>query len=208
MQRMRGLPKDSALVGRHADLVLDGRACDIRNLKVDPHGLFNVEEHDSDDIPGRDGMAKKVPMRLRYLRMKSDSSPSGTRQAKSCEEELNALVTCWRVNGVDSAPCLSAVQALAFCSSMAVHSLRLLRLSLICVGGRASGKPEALHQLRAAKDVLQAEGALDLLAVINCVYFRRVRVHAIPLAAINCIYFRLMSVYMQNRPSLRRIAIR
>lgn len=64
-------------------------------------------------------MAKKVPMRLRYLRVKSDSS-SVTSNAKSCEEELNSLITCWRVNGVDSVPCLSAVQALATCSSVAV----------------------------------------------------------------------------------------
>jgi hypothetical protein len=70
-------------------------------------------------------MAKKTPMRLRYLRVKSDKSSSLT-DTKACNEELNNLITCWRVNGVDSVPCLSAMQALAFCSSVAVSPCRTL----------------------------------------------------------------------------------
>lgn len=65
-------------------------------------------------------MAKKVPMKLRYLRVKNELPIAGNNTAKSCEDELNSLMTCWRVNGVDSVPCLSAVQALAVCSSIAV----------------------------------------------------------------------------------------
>jgi hypothetical protein len=59
-------------------------------------------------------------MSLRYLRVKNELSATGNNMAKTCEEELNSLMTCWRVNGVDSIPCLSAVQALAMCSSVAV----------------------------------------------------------------------------------------
>lgn len=72
-------------------------------------------------------MAKKVPMRLRYLRVKNEINNAGS--SKTCEEELNSLMNCWRVNGVDSVPCLSAVQALAMCSSIAVN----LYHSRICV---------------------------------------------------------------------------
>lgn len=70
-------------------------------------------------------MAKKVPMRLRYLRVKSGASGElgpHAQQLKTCEDELNSLMSCWRANGVDSAPCLAAVQALAMCSSAAVKS--------------------------------------------------------------------------------------
>lgn len=59
-------------------------------------------------------------MRLRYLRVKNELSTPGNNTAKSCEDELNSLMTCWRVNGVDSVPCLSAVQALTLCSGIAV----------------------------------------------------------------------------------------
>jgi hypothetical protein len=65
-------------------------------------------------------MAKKVPMKLRYLRVKNELMTTGNNPAKTCEDELNSLMTCWRANGVDSIPCLSAVQALAVCSSIAV----------------------------------------------------------------------------------------
>ena len=69
-------------------------------------------------------MAKKVPMKLRYLRVKNELPTAGNNPAKSCEDELNSLMTCWRVHGVDSVACLSAVQALAVCSSIAVLLLR------------------------------------------------------------------------------------
>ena len=69
-------------------------------------------------------MAKKVPMRLRYLRVKSTAATGSegahAAQLKACEDELNTLMSCWRANGVDSAPCMAAVQALAMCSSAAV----------------------------------------------------------------------------------------
>ncbi len=67
-------------------------------------------------------MAQKVPMKLRYLRLKSEktSHPSIQKTGKSCEEELNNLITCWRLNGVDSTPCLAAVQSLSICSSILV----------------------------------------------------------------------------------------
>lgn len=75
-------------------------------------------------------------MRLRYLRVKNELSTTGNNTAKTCEDELNSLMTCWRVNGVDSVPCLSAVQALAVCSSIAViiemSSLHLLILLGCC----------------------------------------------------------------------------
>ena len=63
-------------------------------------------------------------MRLRYLRVKNELGTSGNNTAKTCQDELNTLMTCWRVNGVDSVPCLSAVQALAVCSSIAVIQCR------------------------------------------------------------------------------------
>lgn len=70
-------------------------------------------------------MAKKVPMRLRYLRVKSGGAAGvegpHAAQLKACEEELNSLLSCWRANGVDSAPCMAAVQALAMCSGAMVR---------------------------------------------------------------------------------------
>ena len=63
-------------------------------------------------------------MKLRYLRVKSTISGAEgahAQQLKACEDELNSLMSCWRANGVDSAPCLAAVQALAMCSGAAVN---------------------------------------------------------------------------------------
>jgi len=99
-------------------------------------------------------MAKKVPMRLRYLRVKNELSPTGNNSAKTCEDELNALMTCWRVNGVDSVPCLSAVQALAVCSSIAVI-IRMSRLYLlILLGCGTKSESQTFIQLYFEKNVL------------------------------------------------------
>ena len=89
-------------------------------------------------IPLYHRMAKKVPMRLRYLRVKNELSSSGTNTAKTCGDELNALMTCWRTNGVDSVPCLSAVQALAVCSSIAVITNSVPYLYLLILLGCCS----------------------------------------------------------------------
>jgi hypothetical protein len=71
-------------------------------------------------------MAKKVPMRLRYLRVKGENNRAVNTAAKNCEDELNSLMNCWRMNGVDSVPCLSAVQALAMCSSISVRAIHII----------------------------------------------------------------------------------
>lgn len=71
-------------------------------------------------------MAKKVPMRLRYLRVNPrDPAP----RSASCAEELQALLACWRLSGVDAPACLISVSALAACTassskSASIHQLK------------------------------------------------------------------------------------
>lgn len=62
-------------------------------------------------------MAKKVPMRLKYLRV---NPKSVTKKAVPCVDELNALLACWRLSGVDAKGCAELVQVLSRCSSKAV----------------------------------------------------------------------------------------
>lgn len=59
-------------------------------------------------------MAKKVPMRLKYLRVNPQKA---NLKSTPCSNELQALLACWRLNGVDSPSCLASVGALAACSS-------------------------------------------------------------------------------------------
>lgn len=65
-------------------------------------------------------------MRLKYLRVNPQNLSKAT---AVCAEELQALLACWRLNGVDSPSCLSNVGALAACSS-------------------ASAKTSSFHQLQ------------------------------------------------------------
>jgi hypothetical protein len=61
-------------------------------------------------------MAKKVPFRLKYLRVNPHAQGQAIRGGP-CNDELQALLTCWRQNGVDAPSCLASVGALAACSS-------------------------------------------------------------------------------------------
>lgn len=59
-------------------------------------------------------MARKVPMKLNYLRV----NPKKTNKASQpCSEQLNFLLSCWRLNGVDAGQCLAAASALAACAA-------------------------------------------------------------------------------------------
>lgn len=53
-------------------------------------------------------------MRLTYLRV---SPQNIAKMAAPCADELQNLLACWRMNGVDAVACLSGVGALAACSA-------------------------------------------------------------------------------------------
>lgn len=62
-------------------------------------------------------MAKKVPMRLKYLRVNPKTL---TKSASPCASELTSLLTCWRLKGVDASSCSELVNSLSNCSKKAV----------------------------------------------------------------------------------------
>lgn len=53
-------------------------------------------------------------MRLTYLRV---SPQNISKTAAPCAVQLQNLLACWRLNGVDASACLASVEALAACSS-------------------------------------------------------------------------------------------
>lgn len=58
-------------------------------------------------------MAKKVPMRLKYMRV----TPTRGQSTKACSEEMEFLLTCWRQSGVDATACNGLAKALINCTS-------------------------------------------------------------------------------------------
>lgn len=64
-------------------------------------------------------MAKKVPVRLKYLRV---TPQRAGKQMQPCADELKSLLACWRLNGVDAAHCLASAHTLRACSSAASSS--------------------------------------------------------------------------------------
>lgn len=74
-----------------------------------------------------------VPMKLRYLRVnpKNDTKPLTSLSTSSgsgsnpqyngvCADEMQAVLSCWRLNGVDAGGCADAVKILAACARKAV----------------------------------------------------------------------------------------
>ena len=57
-------------------------------------------------------------MRLRYLRVKGDR---GKGIMKPCAEELQNLISCWRISGIENAACEGAAKALAQCTATSVY---------------------------------------------------------------------------------------
>lgn len=68
-------------------------------------------------------MAKKVPLRLRYLRVKDTSAPA-TRSGKACAEQMDALLACWRRTTVDNESCAPQVAALVQCAAGAAANVK------------------------------------------------------------------------------------
>lgn len=59
-------------------------------------------------------------MRLRYLRV----NPRSAQAAKPCAEEVQSLLACWRLSGVDAPACAAMVGALAACNATAAATAR------------------------------------------------------------------------------------
>lgn len=65
-------------------------------------------------------MGQSANMRLQYLRV----NPRSNRTATPCAAELQGLLACWRLNGVDAPNCAAMVSALASCSATAASMAR------------------------------------------------------------------------------------
>lgn len=69
-------------------------------------------------------MAKKVPMKLKYLRVNPHAAAEKT--VAPCAAEMISLMTCWRQNGVDATACAAAVKTLSMCSGVAVTTINII----------------------------------------------------------------------------------
>lgn len=75
-------------------------------------------------------MAKNVSYAVRRLKVKNiDSVPMNQQSStlsRPCVSQLNELLTCWRLNGVDSSQCANAVAALRKCRKEYIVRILLL----------------------------------------------------------------------------------
>ena len=62
-------------------------------------------------------MGKKISIKLRYLRVKTDAAK---KTVAKCSEELAELINCWRLHGIENINCDSVVKKLTICAQEAV----------------------------------------------------------------------------------------